>query len=96
MPLTKGQLGSTVRPVGFDLVLLEHMLEKQGVRVFLPLQLLQAAILYLALQGGLSLTGQLKTGKLICNFREAGTWRCWQHQGTGHLTSRCCTNNPFN
>ena len=71
MHLTDVVLGSTERPVGFDDMLLEHKLENQGV--IMPLPLLQAAVLLLALQDQLSLTCGLNKGKLICNVREAGT-----------------------
>ena len=53
MLLTNVVLGYTVRQVGFDVVLPKHKLEQQGV--FMPLILLQAAFLLLALQGQLSL-----------------------------------------
>ena len=49
-PLTEMILGSTVRPVGFESVLLEHKLENQRLRVFMPLQLLQTPFLLLVLQ----------------------------------------------
>ena len=62
-------LGSTVRPKGFDEVLLEHKLEEKGVGVFMPLPLSQAAVLSLALQGQSSLTCEMQNGKLVCNAR---------------------------
>lgn len=51
----------------------EHEFKKRGVRVCMPLPLLQAAFLILALQGQLNFTCEMQKVKLTCNARKAGT-----------------------
>ena len=60
MHLTEVALGNTVQMVDFDLDKSKHNLEKRGVRVVMPLPLLQTAFLILALQGQLRLRREQK------------------------------------
>ena len=69
MHLTEVALGDTVQMVDFDLDMSKHNLEKQGVRVLMPLPLLRTAFLTLSLQGQLSLRRELNEGMLICTAR---------------------------